>query len=86
MPPAIAYFTIEKGTVPIKLELKAKGEIVINNEVENTAKNAIDGLPLLLHKKCHKLCINIEARIKYNAILDIRKTPMVLYKMNVKQY
>jgi hypothetical protein len=75
MPPAIAYFTISKGTVKSRLELIAKGRIVIKSEEEKRAKNAIDGLPLLLHKKCHKLCINIEIRIKYKAILDIRRAP-----------
>jgi hypothetical protein len=42
--------------------------MVRKREVENNAKNAHDDLPLLLQRKCHKLCMAIEAAIRKNAV------------------
>ena len=42
--------------------------MVRNNDVEKSAKNAHEDLPLLLQRKCHKLCMAIEAAINKNAV------------------
>ena len=74
-PPMMANFTILKGTVPSRPELNASGKIVIKRDVENRAKNAIEALPLLLQRKCHKLCIRMERKIRLKARSVIKKTP-----------
>ena len=72
-PPMMANFTMLKGTVPSRPELNARGKMVIKSEVENSAKNAIEAFPLLLHRKCHKLCIRMERKIRLKARSVIKK-------------
>ena len=55
-------------------ELNANGSMVKKSELENRAKNAIEGRPLLLQRKCHKLCIKIEDNINTKAVILIKKT------------
>ena len=52
-------------------ELNANGSMVKNSELENKAKNAIEGRPLLLQRKCHKLCSKIEDKINIKAVILI---------------
>ena len=57
--------------------------MVKNNDVEKSAKNAHDDLPLLLQRKCHKLCMAIEAAINKKAVQLIKeKSP---YLKNIKE-
>ena len=67
-PPAMANMMTFCGRVHSSPEPSANGSMVRNNDEENNAKNSIEDLPLLLQRKCHRLCIAMELAIKPNAI------------------
>lgn len=63
-----AYFRVCGSSLNNIPEQIANGSMVRNNDVEKSAKNAHEDLPLLLQRKCHKLCMAIEAAINKNAV------------------
>ena len=70
-----AYLNTLHGTLNKIPDHTPKLNTVRKSAVENKAKNVIEVLPLLLQRKCHKLCSNNEINIKINAVKVIFQPP-----------
>ena len=66
--PSTAYCSTLHGRLNMIPDHTPQQNTVRKSDVENSAKNAMDDLPLLLHKKCHKLCNNNEMNMRMNAV------------------